>query len=161
MRACTSRDAKMSTKLSFGDKLAARSPKKALLRAHELTAQGAHERAFKLYAIAAEAGLAEGERELGLYYLRGDASGFRSAVEAARWLSLAAEKGDVKAQSVLGGLYASGFQAETTTNLFTQAKTDKVDLQAALKWTLLAAEANDADAQALAGFLYATGPQEI
>ena len=151
----------MSTKLSLGDKLAARNPQKALLRAHELAAQEEHKRAFKLYTVAAAAGLAEGERELGLYYLRGDASGFQSAAEAARWLSLAAEKGDVKAQSALGGLYANGFQAGATADLFTPAKTDQVDLQTALKWTLLAAEANDADAQALAGFLYSTGPQEI
>ncbi len=161
MRACTSLDAKMSSKLSLGDKFAARSPQKALLRAHELATQGEHERAFRLYAVAAKAGLTEGERELGLYYLRGDASGFRSAAEAARWLTPAAEKGDVKAQSTLGGLYANGFQAEASTNLFTEAKTDKADLKIALKWALLAAEANDADAQALAGYLYATGPQEI
>jgi uncharacterized protein len=150
----------MSPKFSLGDKIAIRAPQKALLRARELAKQGEHERAFKLFSAAAEAGLAEGERELGLYYLRGD-SGFRSAADAARWLTLAAEKGDVKAQSALAGLYASGFQAEAATNLFTHAKTDKADLQTALKWTLAAAEANDADAQALAGFLYATGPQEI
>lgn len=151
----------MSFKLSLTDKLAARNPQKALLRAKELAAKAEHERAFKLYAIAAEAGMPEAERELGLYYLRGDGTGFRSPTEAARWLSMAAEKGDVKAQSTLGGLYANGFQSDAATDLFSEAKADKVDIEAALKWTLLAAEANDPDAQALAGYLYATGPQEI
>ncbi len=151
----------MNSNLSLSDRLAARNPQKAILRARELASQGEHGRAFKLYSIAANAGLAEAERELGLYYLRGDATGFRSVAEAARWLMPAAEKGDAKAQSALGSLYANGFQAEAANDLFTEAKTDKADLKTALKWTLLAAEANDADAQALAGFLYATGPQEI
>lgn len=151
----------MIPNLSLGDKLAARNPKRAVVRAQELAAQGEHERAFKLYAIAAEAGLPEAQRELGLYYLRGDVSGFRSAAEAARWLTPAAEKGDIKAQSVLGGLYANGFQAEAATNLFADSKADKADLEVAFKWTLKAAEANDPDAQALAGFLFATGPQEF
>lgn len=151
----------MNSKLSLSDKLAARNPQKALLRAHDLAAEDEHERAFKLYAIAAEAGLTEGQRELGLYYLRGDGSGFRSANDAARWLTLAAEKNDAKAQSALAGLYAGGFQAETSNELFNNTKADKANFEAALKWALLAAEADDADAQALAGYLLATGPKDI
>ncbi|WBO60160.1 hypothetical protein GT370_04795 [Acidocella sp. MX-AZ03] len=95
-------------KFSLADKLAARNPQKALARARELAAQGAHERAFPLFATAAEAGLADAARELGFYYLNGAATGFRSAKEAARWLLLAAQAGDAKAQAELGNLYAHG-----------------------------------------------------
>ncbi|MGE4483023.1 tetratricopeptide repeat protein [Acidocella sp.] len=151
----------MSPKLSLSDKLAALNPHKALIRARELKVQAEHNRAFKLYVGAAESGLTEAEREVGLYYLNGDGSGFRSAPEAARWLTQAAEKGDAKAQSALAGLYATGFKAEATTDLFTDAKSDKADFKTALRWALMAAEANDADAQALAGFLLSTGPEGI
>ncbi len=150
----------MSSKLSIADRLAARSPAKALARAQDLKAQEEYGRAFKLFAVAAEAGLVEAERELGLFYLQGE-TGFRSAADAARWLGRAAEKGDVRAQSALGGLIASGFQAETPGDLFSEIRAANADLETALKWTLRAAEAGDADAQALAGFLYATGPKTI
>ncbi|MBU6396727.1 MAG: sel1 repeat family protein [Rhodospirillales bacterium] len=151
----------MSAKLSINDKLAARNPQKALARARELADRGEHARAFELYAAAGKAGLTEAERELGLYYIRGTAGNLQSAAEAVRWLTPAAEKGDIQAQSALGGLYAHGFHGSTTNDLFSTSKLERPDFESALKWTLAAAEAGDADAQALAGFLFATGPQEI
>ena len=70
----------MSMKLSLSDRLAARNPHKALARAVDLQQRGEHVRAFKLYAIAAEAGITQAERELGFKVLPVD-DAMRSAVE--------------------------------------------------------------------------------
>lgn len=159
----------MAVKFSLADKLAARNPQKALARARELAAQGEHERAFPLFATAAEAGLPEAARALGFYYLNGAATGFRSAKDAARWLLLAAQAGDTKAQAELGNLYAHGlYRDDHSQALFAPqdqgAETPEQtapDLQAALKWLTLAAEAGEANAQTQLGYLYSRGPAEV
>ncbi len=152
----------MAVKFSLGDKLAARTPPKALARALELRAQQQHERAFRLLSVAAEAGLTVAARELGLCYLSGEGPGLRSVPEAVRWFTRAAEAGDIIAQSQLAGLYASGFKAEAAgLDLFSEVATDKPDMETALRWAVAAGEAGDGDAQALAGFIYTTGPEEL
>ena len=100
----------MSVQASISDKLAARNPQKALAKALTLQEQKEHERAFKLFSVAAQAGLTDAERELGLYYLSGDGHGLRDPAEGVRWLTRAGEKGDVEAQRTLAGLYMAGFR---------------------------------------------------
>lgn len=152
----------MSVKATISDQIAARNPRKALARALELKAQEAHTRAFKLFAVAAEAGLTEAERELGLYYLSGDGNGLHDPAAGARWLTRAGEKNDLEAQKTLAGLYLAGFQKERLEQgLFTETKVAYVDFGTALQWALRGAEAGNADCQALAGYIYASGPTAL
>jgi len=155
--------AAMKVKSAISDKLAARNPQKALVRAGELKTEGAHERAFKLYTIAAKAGIAEAQLELGLYYYSGDAGGLSSALESARWLTRAAEQGNVTAQRELAVMYASGLRSENVENTLFLSSTEETgpDFTAALRWGLKAAAAGSADAQALCGFIYVTGPEAL
>src|SRR5271165_3767857 len=102
----------MSLKKSISDKLAARNPEKALARARELKTAGDIARAFKLYTVAAEAGITEAERELGTYYHKG-LGGHASAADAVRWFTHAAEKGDTESQACLAAIYLSGHRPET------------------------------------------------
>ena len=153
----------MSVKASISDNLAARNPQKALKRALTLQAQAAHERAFKLFVTAAEAGLTEAERELGFYYITGEGHGLLDPVQAVRWITRAAEKNDVAAQAKLAELYLAGFQKERLEQgLFTSSETaQQVDVETALHWALRAAEAGDAKAQAMAGYIYASAPPPL
>lgn len=149
----------MSMKATIADNLAARNPQKALARATMLKAEEAHERAFKLFVAAAEAGLTQAERELGLYYVNGLGNGLREPVQAVRWLTRAGEKGDTLAQSTLAGLYMAGFRKERLEQgLFTETEQQVIDYETALHWAELAATAGDAPSQALAGFIYANAP---
>src|SRR6516165_9606818 len=146
----------MSVKATIADNLDARNPQKALARAKALQAEAAHERAFKLFAVAAEAGLTEAERELGLYYVNGEGNGLRDPVQAVRWLTRAGEKGDIAAAAMLASLYMSGFQkAQLEQGLFTETGSKQIDVETALHWALRAAEAGDAPSQALTGYIYA------
>ena len=157
------------SKLTLADRLAMRSPQAALARARHLKDEGQHERAFKLFTIAAGGGLSEAQREVGGAYLSG-AAGLRNPQEAGRWLARAAASGDIPAQTALAGLYAGGYhptQAQGGT-LFadaapaTEADADiPPDFETALRWALSAAEAGDADAQTLAGFIYAIAPPPL
>ena len=148
----------MSLKKSISAKLASRNPEKALARARELKNAGDIARAFKLYVVAAEAGITEAERELGTYYHKG-LGGHASAADAVRWFTRAAEKGDIESQTCLGGIYLSGYRPETA--LFGETQSGPADLAEALRWALMAAEAGEPRAQALAGFIYMEGPEEL
>jgi len=154
----------MSTKFTIADRLAARTPKAALTKAHELELSKQYVRSFKLFVVAAEAGLTEAQREVGLHYLTGRGV-IRNKVEAARWLNLAAEKGDVAAQRSLASLYMFGLSEdalrEANVSLFDSNQGPRHDHKAALRWGKLAAASGDAEAQGLLGFLLATGPEGI
>ncbi|MDD2794977.1 tetratricopeptide repeat protein [Acidocella sp.] len=152
----------MSIKDDIADRMAARKPQSALTRAHALYAERKFERALKLFNVAAQAGIAEAEREVGRHYLTGEGVR-RNAVEAARWFLRAAEKGDMAACRNLAGLYMFGMREDaaalTGALLFTQAaaaeaEDQEPDFSTALRWALPAAEAGDTDAQLMAGFIY-------
>ena len=152
----------MSIKEDIADRMAARKPQSALTRARALYAERKFERALKLFNVAAQAGIAEAEREVGRHYLTGEGVR-RNAVEAARWFLRAAEKGDMAACRNLAGLYMFGMREDaaalTGVSLFTQAavtesENQEPDFSTALRWALPAAEAGDTDAQLMAGFIY-------
>ncbi len=152
----------MSLKATIADNLAARNPQKSLTRALALQAEGEHARAFRLFIVAAEAGLTAGERELGLYYITGGGNGLRDPAAAVRWLSRAADKGDAECQYTLAGIYLAGFQkTQLEPGLFTAAVDQGTDFATALQWALRAAENGHAPAQALAGFIFSTGPDAL
>ena len=159
----------MSIKQDISDRLAARKPETALARARQYYAAGKYERALKLFGVAAEAGIAESEREVGRHYLTGEGVR-RNAMEAARWFLRAAEKGDIIASRNLAGLYMFGLREDalsrTGASLFSQVddqqdENAKPDYEAALRWALPAAEAGDTDAQLMAGFIYANAPAPV
>ena len=159
----------MSIKQDIYDRLAARKPETALARARQYYAAGKYERALKLFGVAAEAGIAESEREVGRHYLTGEGVR-RNAMEAARWFLRAAEKGDIIASRNLAGLYMFGLREDalsrTGASLFSQVddqqdENAKPDYEAALRWALPAAEAGDTDAQLMAGFIYANAPAPV
>jgi len=154
--------AKPTLTATIADSLAARSPKKALARAVALKAEEADSRAFKLFVVAAEAGLTEAERELGYYYLNAKGNGLFNPAEAVRWLTRAGEKGDVPAQTTLAGLYLGGFQKkQLEAGLFAEDGVKFIDFDTALDWTMRAAATGSAEAQALAGFIYTSGPPQL
>ncbi len=153
----------MSIKQDIADRVAARKPAKALERAQALYAEGQYERALRLFSVAAQAGIAEAEREVGRHYLTGEGVR-RNAAEAARWFHRAAEKGDVVAGRNLAGLYMYGMRDDAAVHmgasLFAQAASAEAenvepDYEAALRWALPAAEAGDTEAQLMVGFIYA------
>ena len=159
----------MSAKLNIADRLAARNPQSALTRARTLQAAKHHDRAFKLLVIAAEAGITEAEREVGRHYLTGEGV-LRNAVEAARWFTRAAEKGDITASRNLAGLYMFGLRESsvlsTGASLFAEPDSapppeSEADFETAIRWALPAAEAGDLDAQIMLGFMYAVGPEHL
>ena len=143
--------------LSLQDRLAARKPQSALARALALEAEGKPERAFKLFVIAAEAGMTEAERELGEHYLSGRGV-LRNRVEAARWFARAADKGDLTACRHLAGLYMTGVQeseiADASTALFNAPPKPGSDCGAALRYAMQAAEAGDVRAQEMAAAIH-------
>ena len=152
----------MSVKLTLADKLAARTPAKALARARDMREAGRHGRAAKLFAAAAEQGDKEAARELAMYYLSGEGGHLRSAIEAARWLTPAAEAGDAKAQLALANLFATGMNsAAATGGLFGDTKLGEPDFETALTWARKAAEAGEGEAMALLGYIYLNGPETL
>ena len=150
--------------LSLQDRLAARKPQSALARALALEAEGKPERAFKLFVIAAEAGMTEAERELGEHYLSGRGV-LRNRVEAARWFARAADKGDLTACRHLAGLYMTGVQeseiADASTALFNAPPKPGSDCDAALRYAMQAAEAGDVRAQEMAAAIHLLGPAHL
>ncbi|OYV32154.1 MAG: hypothetical protein B7Z80_27825 [Rhodospirillales bacterium 20-64-7] len=157
----------MSGRLGLKDRLAARNPASALVRARELLAADQPARAFQLLGIAAQAGLAEAQRELGQSYLRGEGV-LRNNAEAARWFKRAAEQGELAASRDLAGLFMFGLRAEALApgaeTLFETAsqagdtEAREPDYATAIGFALPAAEAGDTDAQIMLGFMLATGP---
>jgi TPR repeat protein len=88
------------------DRFASRSPKRARARAERLS-EAAPERAFALFAAAAEAGDAEAAFTVGERYLEGKGA-LRHPFEAARWYRRAAEAGHLRAQCRLAQLHLLG-----------------------------------------------------
>jgi uncharacterized protein len=154
----------MSSQLTFKDRLASRNPVNALARAKTLEAAGEVDRAFKLFVIAAEAGVVEAAYQVGLRYLTGSGV-VRNAIEAARWFTRAAEKGDLAAQRDLAGLYMSGLQESSVktsdAQLFTESQNNTADFDSALRWILPPAQAGDTEAQVMAGYIYVAGGMHL
>jgi TPR repeat protein len=154
----------MSTKLTLKDRIAGRKPQNALSRAKTLEAEGEFDRAFRLFVLAAEGGLIEAAYQVGQHYLTGSGV-VRNAVEAARWFTRAAEKGDLPAQRNLAGLYMSGLQENTVkasdAQLFTEAQHNAADFDSALRWVLPPAQAGDVEAQVMAGYIYVAGGMHL
>lgn len=99
---------------------------------------------FSIILQRAKAGSRSHQFGLGWLYERGDGFIFQNWAEAVRWYRLAAEQGDIQAQSRLGELYATG-------------KGTPKDAAQAVFWYRKAAEQGDADAQAALGTQYAIG----
>ncbi len=160
----------MSIRQNISDRLAARKPETALARAREYYAAAKYERALKLFGVAAKAGIAEAEREVGRHYLTGEGVR-RNSLEAARWFLRAAEKGDIIASRNLAGLYMFGLREDafshTGASLFSPVDSPeeneeaKPNFETALRWALPAAEAGDTDAQLMAGYIYSNSPPPL
>jgi TPR repeat protein len=88
------------------DHFASLLPQLALSRAKRLS-EGAPQRAFALFAAAAEAGDAEAAFAVGERYLAGKGT-LREPVEAARWYHRAAGAGHTRAQCRLAQLHLVG-----------------------------------------------------
>ena len=147
----------MNTKFNIFDLWAFWSPFRTLSRANRLQREKKFVRAFKLFSVAAQAGITEGESAVGQHYLTGEGVS-RNTREAARWLTRAAIKGHIGSQRLLAGLYVSGLRTDDVcqpwTALFAESQNTEIDFGAALRWGLLAAEAGDRDAQATVGYVY-------
>ena len=104
----------------FGDRLAAANPKRAFARARDLQKSGAHHRASKLFAAAADAGMGQAAQALALCYLQGQGVP-RDLAEAGSWFKRAAEQGLVESQLHLARLHLFGLRAsalEASPDLF-------------------------------------------
>jgi TPR repeat protein len=154
----------MSAQWTLKDRLASRNPANALARAKTLDAAGEIDRAFRLFVIAAEAGITEATYQVGMRYLTG-AGVVRNAIESARWFTKAAEKGDLLSQRHLAGLYMAGLQEDTVrtsdAQLFTENQNKAADFDSALRWVLPPAQAGDTEAQVMAGYIYVAGAMHL
>src|SRR6185312_1422993 len=140
----------------------------ALRRAIRLNKQPQTARAFALFAVAADAGIAEAAYRVGRCYLEG--SGVpHSLTESARWLARAAAQEHVEAQWLLAALLVHGVSAgadpqalagSTSTNLFAK-QASAPDLIAAEKWARRAAERGCADGQAVLAYILTSGPESM
>jgi TPR repeat protein len=138
-------------------------PATKLALARELTARGAHSDAFPLYVKAANAGLSAASYELGRAYLFGYGVP-ACATEALRWLTRAAEAGEVPAQSLLAGLALQGISQTNSTGLFDTGidfADQAPDYDQALKWARRASAGGSSDVKALLGFILTAGPAEV
>ena len=97
----------------------------------------------KQYREAADQGIAEAQRNLGLCYANGDGV-TKDAVESIKWLQKAADQGDSKAQLLLGICYDDGLGVTR-------------DYAEVVKWFRKAADQGDAQGQLLLGYLYRDG----
>lgn len=144
------------------DRLAARQPEKALARAQALLDAGEQTRAARLFAVAAEAGLAEAQYLLGLRYLLGEGVA-HSPEQAGKWFSRAANAGHAAAQVKLAALHLAGLPAETLAQagLFAQNQGLDVDFHAAARWAELAVRAGNAEAATLLAFILTNAPPPL
>jgi hypothetical protein len=145
-------------------------PAAALRRAIALTDRGEVARAFRLFARAARAGIAEAEYRVGRSYLEGSVVPV-SRADGARWLERAAIQGHVDAQWLLGVLYAHGVGTPANRqqiqcggaapSLFSAGEAPQPDFVAAEKWARRAAEHGSADGQALLAYILSCGPESM
>lgn len=99
--------------------------------------------AYKCFKMAAEAGNAKAQYNLGLCYM--DGKGIpQNSFEGAKWYLKSAEQGNTKAQCDLGACYALGNGV-------------KQDYMVAVEWYRMAAEQGYAMAQSNLGFCYLKG----
>ena len=119
------------------------SPRAALKQAERV----AHEdraAAFRLFARAARAGIAEAEYRVGRCYLEGTGVP-PSVAEGARWLERAAAQDHLAAQVKLAGLHvqgvAPGVSDDAVPRLFGNAAPEGADFTAAERWARRAADA--------------------
>lgn len=144
------------------DRFASRSSKRARVRAERLS-KSEPERAFALFAAAAESGDAEAAFTVGERYLEGKGL-LRHPVEAARWYHRAAEAGHLRAQCRLAQLHLLGLpQAAVGPNagLFEPVEPGGADYHAAMLWARPAAEAGAPDAQAMLAYILCSGPEGL
>jgi TPR repeat protein len=153
--------------LTLLDRLAARTPQRALSRGIEAAAARDWKRATALFAIAAEAGLPDAQFRIGECYLAGTGQ-VRSLQEAARWYLRAANAGHIESQCRLASLYLHGIDGErlqANASLFAKPSAAPAEVGAdfdlALQWARRAAEAGSADAQAIVGYILANGPEPL
>ena len=143
-------------------RLASRASKRKRVRAERLS-ETEPQRAFALFAAAAEAGDAEAAFKVGEYYLDGKAV-LGQPAEAARWYRRAAEAGHLGAQVRLAQLHLLGLPedaADLGAGLFESVKPIGVDYGAAMRWAKRAADAGVPDAQAIVGYILSSGPEEL
>ena len=96
-------------------------PRAALRKGSRLAEEGRMAAAFRLYARAARAGLAEAEFRVARCYLEG--SGVPpSRAEALRWLERAATQGLVEAQVQLASLFVQGLATAATAGTPTEGR---------------------------------------
>jgi len=105
--------------------------------------EGNDELAAAWISKAAEAGLADAQRLLGILYRRGEGVP-KDAKTSFAWTRRAAEQGFAEAQYALGWRYIQGDGVDK-------------DYQAAVKWQLAAAKQGYASAQCVLGALYGDG----
>jgi TPR repeat protein len=124
--------------------------------------------AFRLFARAARAGIAEGEYRVGLCYLEGSGVPL-SRVDALHWLTRAADQRHIEAQWRLAMLYLQGFgrsreQGKTSAPVaspFLREEAGEPDFVAAEKWARLAAEAGSGDGQSILAYILTSGPEAM
>ena len=131
-----------------------------------LTRAGRHGRAAVQFMRAAQTGLAAAEYQLALCYLMG--RGLPASLEGALpWLSRAAAKGNVEAQTQLASLALQGVtdaRAPSDPALFghrTWQQGQPPDFATALRWAEPAAAGGSAEAQAMLGFIWTSGPEPL
>jgi TPR repeat protein len=138
-------------------------PGAKLAFATELSDQGAHQVAFRLFLKTAKAGLPAASYWVGRAYLLGH--GVPCCVAAAlHWLTRAAEAGEVVAQSLLAHLALQGMSETKSAGLFDTGSgrvKDAPDFDRALKWASLAAAGGSVEAKVTLGFILTTGPERL
>ena len=146
------------------------SPRAALRRADRLAAGGRAGPAFRLYARAARAGLAEAEYRVARGYLEG--SGVPpSQDEGVRWLERAATQGFVDAQARLAWMCVQGWAraeapdaaltARPAASLFSANEPREPDFERAIAWARRAAEAGSPDGQVALAYILTSGPDAM
>ncbi|MBV8698231.1 MAG: sel1 repeat family protein, partial [Bradyrhizobium sp.] len=143
-------------------------PAAALRHGRTLLDEGRGAEAFRLFARAARAGVAEGEYRVGLCYLEGSGVPL-SRIDALHWLTRAAAQAHRDAQWRLAVLYLQGFgrsleQGKTSDPVVSLPLREDVgepDFVAAEKWARLAAEAGSGDGQAVLAYILTSGPEAM
>lgn len=119
--------------------------------------------AVRQFTRAARDGWPEAQFRLGRCYLLG--LGVPSCPDAAlRWLTRAADGGDVEAQTMLAVLALQGISLGAEAGLLEAARRyagRPPDYHAALKWGEQAAAGGSAEARALVGYILTAGPNEM
>jgi TPR repeat protein len=113
------------------------------LAGYDAEVKGDYARAQTLYRVAAMAGDAYAQNNLGSLYYTGRGVP-KNLVEAMKWFRMAADKGNATARNTLGTMYERG-------------EGIKANPAEAAKWYRLAAEQGMAVAQNNLGILYASG----